>query len=175
MLTSAQLKSAQIATPLGDMLSIADHEKLYLLEFTTRKNLEKQIDKLTINQKTDITSGETSVTRSIKNELERYFKNELREFQTPVYLQGTDFQHIVWQALQRIPFGQTRSYAELAQAIGQPKAYRAVARANSTNRLAIIIPCHRIINQNGNLGGYAGGITRKQSLLQHEKTQNEKI
>lgn len=81
---------------------------------------------------------------------------------------GTDFQKQVWQALQQIPFGQTCAYMDIARALGKPTAYRAVANANGANRLAIIIPCHRVINANGQLGGYASGLTRKAWLLKQE-------
>lgn len=82
---------------------------------------------------------------------------------------GSSFQMRVWEELEKIPFGQTRSYQEIATAIGRPTACRAVARANSTNQLAIIIPCHRVINSSGALGGYAGGLSRKQWMLKHEQ------
>ena len=82
---------------------------------------------------------------------------------------GTPFQHTVWHALQTIPSGETRSYADIAKAIGQPSAYRAVARANGANQLALIVPCHRVINHNGGLGGYGGGLPRKGWLLEHER------
>lgn len=85
---------------------------------------------------------------------------------------GSPFQKLVWEELISIPYGQTRTYAEQAAAIGKYKAYRAVANANGANQIAIVIPCHRIINSNGDIGGYGGGITRKQWLINHEKQRS---
>ncbi len=98
-----------------------------------------------------------------------YFKGKLREFNTPIHLMGTSFQAQVWNQLLKIPYGETRSYLEQAKAIKKETAYRAVANANGANQLAIIIPCHRIINNNGKLGGYGGGTEKKKWLLEHEK------
>jgi AraC family transcriptional regulator of adaptative response/methylated-DNA-[protein]-cysteine methyltransferase len=97
-----------------------------------------------------------------------YFSGVNHEFITPLALLGSPFQVQVWEELIRIPKGETRSYAQLASAIGRPSAYRAVARANGANQIAIVIPCHRVINSSGELGGYGGGIKRKQWLLDHE-------
>lgn len=94
-----------------------------------------------------------------------------RVFEAPLHLIGAHFQKKVWDALRKIPAGETRSYADIAESINKPTAYRAVAQANGTNQLAIIVPCHRAINANGDLGGYGGGITRKQRLLAHEKNE----
>ena len=105
----------------------------------------------------------------IENELRFYFEGTLTEFKTPTHLLGSPFQQLVWRELLRIPCGQTRSYLEQAGAIGRHKAYKAVANANGANQLAVIIPCHRIINSNGSLGGYGGGLARKQWLLDHEQ------
>ena len=102
-------------------------------------------------------------------ELHRYFDGELHEFKTPIAWVGTKFQRQVWEALRRIPFGETRSYTQLAGAVGRPTAVRAVAQANGANPLALIVPCHRVINANGKLGGYGGGLSRKAWLIQHER------
>jgi AraC family transcriptional regulator, regulatory protein of adaptative response / methylated-DNA-[protein]-cysteine methyltransferase len=160
------LKTSIIETPLGEMLVVSNDEKLYLLDFKDRKTVAKE---LTVLQKSNsIIPGETAASRSIKKELKQYLNGELTQFTTPMQLQGSEFQKRVWQALIDIPSGETRSYADIAQTINQPKAYRAVARANGSNRLAIIIPCHRVIQSNGELGGYGGGVPRKQWLLNHE-------
>jgi len=102
--------------------------------------------------------------------LTAYFDGKLKEFQTPLFLLGSPFQKQVWEALNKIPFGETSSYLDIAKRIGRPAACRAVAQANGANQLAIIIPCHRVINHNGELGGYGGGITRKEWLLNLENT-----
>jgi AraC family transcriptional regulator of adaptative response/methylated-DNA-[protein]-cysteine methyltransferase len=98
-----------------------------------------------------------------------YFDGNLTEFKTPLFFLGSSFQKQVWEALRKIPFGQTRSYAEMATFIGKPSAFRAVANANGANQLAIVVPCHRVINTNGDLAGYGGGIARKKWLIHHEQ------
>ncbi len=163
------LKSSWLDTPLGPMLAIADEKALYLLEFVERRGLEKEIERLRTKEKAIIIPGCTDPIVSVESELKAYFAGKLKIFKTPLHLIGSPFQKCVWNELTKIPYGQTKSYADQAAAIGKPSAYRAVANANGANQIAIIIPCHRIINTNGNLGGYGGGITRKQWLLNHEK------
>lgn len=103
-----------------------------------------------------------------KEEINAYFKGELKEFSLPLSLQGTPFQREVWQAVRNIPYGETRSYGEIARMLGNPKAVRAVGGANNKNKVAIIIPCHRVVGSRGQLTGYAGGLERKEWLLNHE-------
>ncbi|MGW0734541.1 methylated-DNA--[protein]-cysteine S-methyltransferase [Streptomyces sp. NPDC002851] len=102
-------------------------------------------------------------------QLERYFAGELREFDLPLHLDGTPFQRAVWEQLRRIPYGETRSYGELADALGKPNASRAVGLANGKNPIGIIVPCHRVIGANGGLTGYGGGLDRKRRLLDFER------
>ena len=163
------LKSTWLDSPLGKMIAISDEEKLYLLEFAERVRLEERIERLKIDMKFNIISGRSLVIDSIEKELESYFLGNLREFKTPIHLMGTSFQRMVWQELMHTPYGKTRSYLSQAEAMGKPTACRAVANANGCNNLAIIIPCHRIVNNNGKLGGYAGGLARKQWLIDMEK------
>lgn len=163
------LKSSWIDTKLGAMLAISDETGLYLLEFVDRRGLESEVERLRLRTKAAIIPGATDPIKSITLELESYFDGTLTEFKTPLHLLGSPFQKLVWEELMNIPYGTTRSYMAQAEAIGKNKAYRAVANANGANQLAIIIPCHRIINSNGDLGGYGGGITRKQWLIDHEK------
>ena len=151
------------------MITIADDSALYLMEFVERKNLVPEIKALQKSAHANIAEGRTKITAQIEAEIEAYFKGELTSFKTPYKLFGTSFQKSVWNALCTIPHGQTWSYAQLATSLGNPKAFRAVARANATNQLAVLIPCHRVINKDGGLGGYAGGLQRKQSLLHLEK------
>ncbi|TQV68172.1 methylated-DNA--[protein]-cysteine S-methyltransferase [Exilibacterium tricleocarpae] len=106
--------------------------------------------------------------REAKKQLAAYFKGELKQFDLPLALLGTEFQRQVWEALQAIPYGETISYQTLAQRIGKPKAVRAVGAANGRNRLPVVIPCHRVIGSNGSLTGFAGGVPIKQWLLDHE-------
>jgi len=162
------LTASRLETILGPMQIIADESKLYLLEFHDQKKLTLRNKKLNTQLNATIIPGETRITKQIKKELENYFNGKSSEFKTPLQMLGTPFQQTVWKALLKIPVGKTQSYLELAGQIKHPKSYRAVANANGANQLAVIIPCHRVINHNGNLGGYGGGITRKQWLIEHE-------
>ncbi len=163
------LTDAQIDTPLGPMLAVADDEALYLLEFVDRRGLAKEIEQLRRKTKLPIIPGKSETIEQIEAELGRYFSGETLEFKTALFQIGSPFQKRVWEELQKIPYGQTRSYAEIAAGIGKPTAFRAVALANGANQFAIVIPCHRVINSNGELGGYGGGIKKKEWLLKHEK------
>lgn len=167
------LKASWLDTPLGPMIAVASKEALYLLEFVDRRGLEREIERVRLKLKSAIVPGITDPIRLIERELIQYFKGDLLEFKTPLFLLGSPFQKRVWGELQKIPPGQTRSYAVIASAIGKPSAYRAVAQANGANQHAIVIPCHRVINANGELGGYGGGLTRKKWLLNHEKKRVE--
>jgi O-6-methylguanine DNA methyltransferase len=104
----------------------------------------------------------------LQTELKAYFSGKLKRFKTPIQFVGTPFQMRVWQELENIPYGETRSYMEIAEAIGKPTAFRAVAQAIGANPLLLIVPCHRVINADGKLGGFSAGIHRKQWLLSHE-------
>ena len=159
------LISNQINTVLGAVTVVADDKKLYFLAFNDQKNLDKKLRSF----KQEIVDGENTIINSISVELADYFSGKLSVFKTPIHFEGTAFQQSVWQALIKIPFGETRSYLDLAKMIQQPTAFRAVALANAANNLSIIVPCHRVINHNGAIGGYAGGIERKRWLLAHEK------
>lgn len=109
------------------------------------------------------------VLKDCYKQLDEYFKGELHEFTFPYINEGTDFQKNVWDALKCVPYAKTKSYKDIAVSIGNEKAIRAVGSANGKNKLSIVIPCHRIIGSNGKLTGYAGGLWRKEWLLQHEK------
>jgi AraC family transcriptional regulator of adaptative response/methylated-DNA-[protein]-cysteine methyltransferase len=151
------------------MIAITSDTALYLLEFIDRPGLECEIELLGQKTKSVIISGRTDVINVLEKELQLYFSGELKEFKTPLFFLGSPFQHKVWQELQKIPYGQTRAYAELAEAVEKLSAFRAVAQANGKNKIALIVPCHRVINKNGNLGGYSGGINRKKWLIHLEK------
>lgn len=163
------LKASWLDTRLGPMIAIADDHALYLLEFVDRRGLEREVERLRQKTKSAIIPGSTPPINSIESELSQYFNGNLIEFKTPLFFIGSPFQKSVWEALKNIPYGETRSYADIAKAVGRPTAFRAVAQANGANQLALVIPCHRVINTNGDLGGYGGGITRKEWLLNHEK------
>lgn len=159
--------------PIAKMLILCDEKALYLLEFEGRKNLEKDISHLLKIKDAKLIQKETPISLQLTKELDLYFSKKLKEFSTPIHLLGTPFQIKVWKTLQKIPFGTTKSYKEEALLFGKEKAIRAIASANGKNRLAIIIPCHRVIHHNGKLGGYGGGIDRKKWLLQHETIKSE--
>jgi AraC family transcriptional regulator, regulatory protein of adaptative response / methylated-DNA-[protein]-cysteine methyltransferase len=163
------LKASWLDTRLGPMIAIADDNALYLLEFVDRRGLEREVERLRQKTKSAIIPGFVPPINSIESELSQYFDGNLIEFKTPLFFMGSPFQKCVWEALKNIPYGETRSYADIAKAVGRPTAFRAVAQANGANQLALVIPCHRVINTNGDLGGYGGGITRKEWLLNHEK------
>lgn len=117
----------------------------------------------------DLTHKETELLKEACLQLEAYFAGTRHAFELPLSLQGTDFELEVWAALQTIPYGETRSYQDIARQVGREKAVRAIGGANHKNRLAILIPCHRVIGKNGKLVGYAGGMEFKKRLLELEQ------
>jgi AraC family transcriptional regulator of adaptative response/methylated-DNA-[protein]-cysteine methyltransferase len=157
-----------IETPLGPMVAGASGEALCLLEFTERRMLEAQFLTLRKRFAAALEPGESPVIETARVQLGEYFMGKRKTFDMALAAPGTPFQERVWEGLGRIPFGQTRSYAQLAAELGQPGASRAVGTANGLNRIAIIIPCHRVIEAGGGLGGYGGGLWRKLRLLELE-------
>lgn len=162
------LKASWLDTRLGPMIAISDDEALYLLEFVDRRGLEREVERLRVKTKSGIIPGHTQPISSIEKELNLYFDGKLKKFNTPLFYFGSPFQQRVWDELKKIPYGKTKSYLDIAKAIGNPQAFRAVARANGANQFAIVIPCHRVINTSGELGGYGGGLARKKWLINHE-------
>ena len=159
----------RILTPLGPMFAGAVDEGICLLEFVDRRMLETQITRLKKYLNAEFVPGKNKHFDKLDKQLKEYFEGKRKDFDLPLVLDGTEFQQKVWKELQRIPYGKTRSYQEQAIALGNPKAIRAVAKANGDNRIAIIIPCHRVIGKDGKLVGYGGGMWRKQFLLNLEK------
>lgn len=159
----------RLVTPLGPMLAAASQDAVCLLEFDDRRGLPGQVEALARQLGCVVVPGTCPPLRQLARELDEYFLGERREFETPLDAPGTPFQQAAWAALRAIPYGQTRSYAEQAAAIGKPTATRAVARANGLNRLAIVIPCHRVVGSDGQLTGYGGGLWRKKALLELER------
>lgn len=166
---SLTLEAMWIDTPLGPMISIANDEALYLLEFVDRRGLEKEVERLRKRLNALIIPGENDILNLTKKEITSYFEGTLTEFSVPLHLIGTAFQKEIWYQLDQISFGEVKSYADLAKIVGRQKAYRAVGSANGANQIAIIVPCHRVIRTDGDLGGYGGKLVRKEFLLQHEK------
>lgn len=156
-------------TPLGPMFAGADDQGICLFEFTDRRMLETEFRDLQKRLNAIIILGENDHLKKLKGEVDQYFQGQLQRFTVPLHAPGTEFQQEVWLQLQAIPYGTTRSYQKQAEVLGKPQAVRAVANANGANRIAILIPCHRVIGKDGNLTGYGGGLERKKWLLDHER------
>lgn len=159
----------RITTPLGPMLVGASDSALCLLEFVDRRALASQISRIRTRLRAVFVPGTNDVIEETRRQLGDYFVGRLTTFDLPLELCGTDFQRDVWLALGQIPYGETRSYADTALAIGRGAAVRAVGRANGMNALAIVVPCHRVVGADGRLTGYGGGLWRKQRLLDLEQ------
>ena len=163
------IRIAWMETPLGPMAAGASAKKICFLEFTDRRMLEAQFDALSRRFRLPIVPGENEIIGKLRSELDRYFSGALKRFSVPLEYPGTEFQTRVWKALLDIPYGTTRSYEDVARAIDNTAAVRAVGHANGLNRIAILIPCHRVVNKSGELGGYGGGLWRKKRLLELEQ------
>jgi AraC family transcriptional regulator of adaptative response/methylated-DNA-[protein]-cysteine methyltransferase len=157
-----------LPSPLGPLVAGANSEGICLLEFTDRRMLETQFKTIRKRFGVAILPGSNAHLKQLDDELKRYFAGTLRKFTVKLTYPGTPFQENVWNELLTIPYGVTRSYQEMAKAVGTPKAVRAVGTANGKNRIAIVIPCHRVVNKSGKLGGYGGGLRRKEFLLKLE-------
>jgi AraC family transcriptional regulator of adaptative response/methylated-DNA-[protein]-cysteine methyltransferase len=159
------IRTTNIETPLGDMAAAATKEGICLLEFTSRPALESEFNKLALTFNKTVKPGTNRHLRALKKQLREYFRGKRKEFTLDLITSGTDFQTEVWEALKKIPYGETISY---------PGAFRAVAGANGSNRIAIVIPCHRVIGSEGDLVGYAGGLDKKKWLIDHERKYSGK-
>lgn len=167
------IMTTAIETPLGPIVAGATDEGLCLLEFTDRRMLEAQITRLGKLLRQPLVPGEHAHLAHARRELDRYFAGTLTEFTVPMVFRGTPFEESVWRELVRIPYGETISYAQLAERVASPGGQRAVGRANGMNRISIMIPCHRVITSDGKLGGYGGGLWRKHWLLALERRKTE--
>jgi len=160
----------RIETPLGTMFACAVETGICLLEFTDRKMLETELKTLAKKLNAIIIQGSHLHFDELRKQLFEYFEGKRKEFTVPLFTPGTEFQLSVWNSLLKIPYGSTCSYKQQAAKLNNPEAIRAVANANGMNRISILIPCHRVIGENGDLTGYGGGLWRKKWLLDHEKT-----
>jgi len=149
-------------TPVGALRLVADERGLNTVWF-----LRGRKDEVPREDWKEDSAFFIEVTR----QLQEYFAGTLHEFEIPLFMDGTDFQKRVWKNLQKIPYGETISYGELAKQIGDPKAVRAVGAANAQNPLPILVPCHRVIGSNGSLTGFGGGLENKRKLLDLESRQ----
>ncbi len=166
------IHTSYFKTEIGELLIASFEGKICVLDFRYRKMraaVDKRIKKI-LNA--DFTEEEDDVIRETKKQVNGYLQGKRKKFDVPILMAGSDFQKQVWQALMAVPYGKTESYMELAKKIGNSKAVRAVAAANGANAISLIIPCHRIIESNGGLGGYGGGLPAKKKLLKLEKNNS---
>lgn len=159
----------RILSPLGPMIAGASDNGLCLLEFTDRRMIETQLSRLKKLLKAELLPGKSKYFDDLDIQLNEYFQGKRKDFTIPLEVPGTLFQKKAWSVLQDIKYGTTRSYKEQAEKVGNVKAVRAVARANGENRIAILIPCHRVIGSDGQLTGYGGGLWRKKYMLDLEQ------
>jgi AraC family transcriptional regulator of adaptative response/methylated-DNA-[protein]-cysteine methyltransferase len=167
--TRSPLFAERIDTPLGAMIAVVDDEGLRLLEFIDRRATERELSILRNRLRTNVVPGEHGYLTATRQQLADYFCGKRLEFDIPLAPVGSAFQLRAWKILQSIPVGETRSYSWMAERLGDENARRAVGRANGTNMICIIIPCHRVIRADGTLCGYGGGLWRKKWLLDHER------
>jgi AraC family transcriptional regulator of adaptative response/methylated-DNA-[protein]-cysteine methyltransferase len=156
------------------MFACATKKGLCLLEFTNRKMLETEFKDLVKRLNAVILPGNNPFLDQVQQELKEYFDGKKKQFTVPLHTPGTEFQQSVWEILKEIPYGETKSYKQQAIKLNNLNGVRAVATANGMNRIAIVIPCHRVIGSNGDLTGYAGGLARKKWLLDHEQKYSGK-
>jgi AraC family transcriptional regulator of adaptative response/methylated-DNA-[protein]-cysteine methyltransferase len=166
---------AWIDSPVGPLIAGAVDAGVCLLEFSDRRALEAQIASLRERVGAAVLPAAHPHLDALRAQLADYFAGTRKDFDLPLVYPGTDFQMRVWDELLRIPYGETRSYEDVARALGDHKAVRAVGTANGLNRIAIVIPCHRVVNKSGQLGGYGGGLWRKQILLDLERGQRQLV
>ena len=158
----------EIKTPLGMMTAAATDKGICLLDFADPRKVKSDLTFLKKKLKAEILKSKNIHLKNLEVELKEYFTKKRKKFSVPLITVGTDFQNKSWNQLKKIPYGKTNSYKEQAQAINHAKAFRAVANANGRNKIAIIIPCHRVTGSNGALGGYSSGIDKKKFLLKLE-------
>jgi AraC family transcriptional regulator of adaptative response/methylated-DNA-[protein]-cysteine methyltransferase len=164
---AAAVVATVIESPVGPLVAATTEGGLCFLEFGEEARLTRQLGTLR-RIFGPVASGADPILERTGRELGEYFDGRRSRFEVPLVIRGTPFQEQVWQALLRIPYGRTTSYGELARELGRPGAQRAVGLANGQNRLAIIVPCHRVIERGGGLRGYGGGLWRKRLLLDLE-------
>lgn len=164
----SRVVASWLDTPLGGVVVAASPDGVCLLEFADRPMLRTQLRRLVQRVGAAPRPGHNAWLERLESELAEYFTGSRRAFSVPVVSPGSRFQEAVWAEIRRIPFGETRSYAQMAGAVGRPSAVRAVGRANGDNRIAILVPCHRVVGSDGALRGYGGGLWRKARLLSLE-------
>ena len=156
----SELVGRVVQSPVGPLQLAATFAGIRMLEFLPRVSVE-------------VPDGESAHLDKLEEELAAYFEGRLHTFTVPLDMEGTEFQMAVWKRLLEIPYGTTTSYGRISHSLGWPGAYRAVGAANGANRIAIVVPCHRVIRADGDLGGYGGGLDKKLYLLELEKAQHQ--
>lgn len=164
-----------IKTNVGELTAGSFDNKLCMLDWKYRRMRTSIDNRIQNGLRADFVEKSDDVIENTKHQLEEYLAGTSSKFDIPLLMVGTEFQRSVWDALVKVPFGDTSSYLQLAQAIGNEKAVRAVASANGANAISIIVPCHRIIGSDGKLVGYAGGLPVKKRLLELERIELERI
>ncbi|MCB0738760.1 MAG: methylated-DNA--[protein]-cysteine S-methyltransferase [Bacteroidetes bacterium] len=167
-----ELYTSSLKTPIGKMLICSTGKGICLLEFANDVSIDRNAEALASKIGADVLNHENGIIKQAKLQLQEYFAGKRNEFSFELNMIGTAFQKKVWSSLLKIPFGTTTTYLKQSRVVGDEKAIRAVASANGKNKIAIVIPCHRIIGSNGELTGYAGGIDKKKWLLEFEREQN---
>lgn len=157
-----------LESPLGEMIAGTRPEGICFLEWHDRGGIPRILERVAKRYRGTPTEGNHANLDLLERELRLYFEGKLQNFSVPVAIDGTPFERRTWELLQDIPYGETRSYGDLARLLGKPGASRAVGRANGANYLSIVIPCHRVIETAGGLRGYGGGVWRKKRLLELE-------
>jgi AraC family transcriptional regulator of adaptative response/methylated-DNA-[protein]-cysteine methyltransferase len=160
----------EIDTPLGKMMAIGSETQLYQLEFLDTEP-ENYLPKLAAVGQFNLSPQPCAMLADVRKQVEAYFDHELQRFNVETGPSGTPFQREVWEKVKEIPFGRTKTYAGVAKGLGDEQKVRAVANANGANRVALIVPCHRVVGANQDLTGYRWGLERKEALLDHERRQ----
>ena len=167
-MVSNEIKYREIDTPIGKFIIGATDQGCSVSEFADRGGFDRINRRIQKRYKSNLVPGNNQFIDQMEEEFNLYFEKKLKVFKTPLDYKGTPFQRSVWNELLKIPYGETRSYGQIAKNLGKPGAMRAVGRANGDNYLPIVIPCHRVIEANGNLRGFGGGLWRKKYLLDLE-------
>lgn len=164
----SQINIQYYKTKIGELILGSFDNQLCMLDYRYRKMRNTVDNRIKKGLSADFAKADDSLLQNTRIQIDEYLAGDRKEFSVPLLTVGTDFQKSVWNALKKIPYGTTSTYLQLAKNIDNEKAVRAVASANGANSIALIIPCHRVIETSGKLGGYAGGISVKKKLLKFE-------
>lgn len=169
-ITQNIIHTSTVSTPLGEMFTASTQKGICILSFNDKFHIDAKLQHLKTTFNAQVIPSHNALFEQLQQELNDYFANKRTCFDIPLQLVGTHFQVQAWKALLEIPYAKTISYKQQAQMMKHPTAHRAVANANAQNMLAILVPCHRVIREDNTLGGYAGGVEKKEFLLQLEQS-----